>query len=237
MFNPALMTRPSYMPKYQPDSSCVLYLEGQQDPKSSTIRDLSGKGNNGTITGATWSRLSRGLVIPRMDGTDDLINVGDKESLDFGSGSFAFCFWYNRFSDGVDYIGVISKNTASAGYVFKSEHTTLGLYLGVKGATDVGFNDFTTHTPTIVNGVYTHLVYSLSWSGSNLTLITYQNGVSLGDQTIVISGSIVNTGEFTITSAGLGSILEVPLFRAYSNSISASQVLGFYNQERHLFGV
>jgi len=36
---------------YKPDSSCVLYLEGQQDPQSSTIRDLSGKGNHGTIAG------------------------------------------------------------------------------------------------------------------------------------------------------------------------------------------
>ncbi len=39
--------------KYQPDASTIVWLPGQDDAYSSTIRDRSGKGNNGTISGAT----------------------------------------------------------------------------------------------------------------------------------------------------------------------------------------
>jgi hypothetical protein len=71
------LPRPSYKPKWWPTpSSCVLYLEGQQDAQSAKIRDLSGYGNHGTITGTTWVRLPSGLWVTNHDNVDDVISCG-----------------------------------------------------------------------------------------------------------------------------------------------------------------
>ncbi len=76
------LSRPSYKPKYWPvEPGCALYLEGQQDPQSSTIRDLSGYGNHGTIYGATWVRESKGFWILSYDGADDYTACADSTSL------------------------------------------------------------------------------------------------------------------------------------------------------------
>ena len=45
-----------------PESGNVLYLPGYP-AQGSTIQDFSGNGNNGAITGATWTRLSSGLWV------------------------------------------------------------------------------------------------------------------------------------------------------------------------------
>lgn len=72
-----IKARTSYMPKWTPKSGdgCVLYLNGQQDPQSGVIKDLSGYGNHGTITGATWVRDKYGMWVNYLDGTTNIITT------------------------------------------------------------------------------------------------------------------------------------------------------------------
>ena len=82
MRSPALrLVRANSGLTFRPDASCVLWLPGQDDPQSSTIRDRSGKGNHGTISGATWVRLPSGLWCLSFDGTDDSVDCGAGASL------------------------------------------------------------------------------------------------------------------------------------------------------------
>ncbi len=86
---------------FRPDANTVLWLPGQDDAFSSTIRDRSGKGNDGAITGATWVQNSKGLWVLDFDGADDIVNCGSDASIDdIFDGGGAVEFWVNPRSDG-----------------------------------------------------------------------------------------------------------------------------------------
>ncbi len=58
--------------------NAILWMPGQDDAYSATIRDRSGKGNNGAITGATWVQNSKGVWVESFDGgaaADDYVKV------------------------------------------------------------------------------------------------------------------------------------------------------------------
>ena len=52
----------------------------------SSIADLSGNGNTGTITGATWVKTTGGDSCLSFDGTDDYVDCGNNASLSMGTG-------------------------------------------------------------------------------------------------------------------------------------------------------
>lgn len=63
-----------------PPLGCVLYLPGLPGGASKTY-DRSPYGNVGTITGATWTRLPRGLWCLDFDGVDDYIAIPQTASM------------------------------------------------------------------------------------------------------------------------------------------------------------
>jgi hypothetical protein len=50
------------------------------------LNDLSGRGNNGTISGATWTTAGKFGGALSFDGVNDLVTVADSNSLDLTSG-------------------------------------------------------------------------------------------------------------------------------------------------------
>jgi hypothetical protein len=62
-----------------PELGCVLSLG--LPAGSSKIRDRSPYGHIGTITGATWVKLSSGLWCLSFDGVDDMVGCGNPGSL------------------------------------------------------------------------------------------------------------------------------------------------------------
>jgi hypothetical protein len=61
-----------------------------------TWTDLNGRGNNGTISGATYN--SDGYF--SFDSTDDLVTIPNSSDLTFGTGEFAVEIWWNRTTTG-----------------------------------------------------------------------------------------------------------------------------------------
>ncbi len=99
--SPALKHVGRFGPKFRPDANTVMWLPGQDDPQSAVIRDRSGFGNDGAITGATWVQNSKGLWVLDFDGADDLVNCGSDASIDdIFDGGGAVEFWVNPRSDG-----------------------------------------------------------------------------------------------------------------------------------------
>ena len=74
-----------------PELGGVLYLPGPSGG-GSKIYDRSPYGNAGTITGATWTRLSGGLWVLSFDGTDDWVDCGADGSLDI-TGNISIIAW------------------------------------------------------------------------------------------------------------------------------------------------
>ncbi len=73
--------------------------------------DLSGNGNNGTLTnGPTFSFANAGSIV--FDGTNDYANLGKPSSLDFGTGSLSISIWIKPI------IGNILKLIMSKGATF-----------------------------------------------------------------------------------------------------------------------
>lgn len=76
----------------KPDSNCKLLLPGaDQLNYGATIQDRSGNGNNGTITGATWTKMPSGLWGLSFDG-DDFVNCGNNASLQI-TNNLSFLAW------------------------------------------------------------------------------------------------------------------------------------------------
>ena len=61
-----------------------------------TWTDLNGRGNDGTISGATYN--SDGYF--SFDSTDDLVTIPNSSDLTFGTGEFAVEIWWNRTTTG-----------------------------------------------------------------------------------------------------------------------------------------
>ena len=54
--------------------------EGQ----GSVVTNQSGSGNDGMITGGTWTQLPNGLWYLSFDGEDDYLQIPDRDVLTFG---------------------------------------------------------------------------------------------------------------------------------------------------------
>lgn len=65
---------------------------------SNSIVDLSGRGNNGTMGGSTFSSDNQGII--SLDGTDDRIEIPDSNNdFDFGAGDYTINCWVNPSYD------------------------------------------------------------------------------------------------------------------------------------------
>jgi hypothetical protein len=78
------------------DTGLVLYLPFDENT-GTTASDKSHEGNDGSFKGAgepAWSEGHRNTAVD-FDGTDDYIQVSHDTSLNPGTGSFTYEFWFN----------------------------------------------------------------------------------------------------------------------------------------------
>ena len=225
---------------FRPDASTVLWLPGQDDAQSATIRDRSGYGNHGTITGATWARTPKGLWYLSYDGIDDQTLIAYNASLDTGLNSFSLVVWWERHAD----IGANTKFMATR--------------------PGVGGNGWQAYTALVTrfgfqsdSGGWTSYTGTESLSTTNWQMITivvtgrtalqfYLN--STPDTATLDTGlDITNHGTWDANrDLYLGIMLggvdpashDQALARIFRGvALTATQVANIYSQERHLFGV
>ena len=229
------IARPFYMSKYIPSASCVLWLPGEGDPYGSIITDRSGKRNNGTITGATWTRLPSGLWGLDFDGADDLVSCGYTGIV---AGITPTCMaWvipdtgYGEATPRIMSHNISAENggmgyayiTAATGIPSVTWKTVLGNCTAVSSvAVSVG-------VPTLVG-----------WDYDNDYAHIYVNGALKGTSAQV-------TSTLLATGANILWGCNQPTDRAYNGRIywqriilsvlTAAQHAEVFNRERSLFGV
>jgi hypothetical protein len=228
------LARPSYMPKYKPDASCVLYLEGQQDPQSATIRDLSGKGNHGTLTGTTCERLSSGLWVNKFDGTDDFIDCGAGSSLDNLS-SFTWEIWVKPTTISADHWLFTKRHVKN---VCIDNAGALLSFIYDNAANPVSRSE----VGTILVNNWFHVVCTYDDTGDR-KMHFYVNGAEVS-----YLAQAAATGTLQDDSAyhyRIGHYQDSATYftgqgglsRIFNRALSATQIAGIFNQERSLFGV
>lgn len=222
---------------FRPDANTVLWLPGQDDAYSSTIRDRSGFGNNGTITGATWARTDKGLWYLDFDGSDDLVNCGVDASLHVAAITVLFWVKYDGTDSGATLIGKYDSVPGNWEFVDYAHQMGFRVWAANDGSTNktspikdlrIGGEDW-----RMITGLYDDPYVRL-----------YVDAVQIGTGTETGGGSIardasapLTLGERFFPSAESNAKGGLALVRIYSRALTLVEIQGFYNQERHLFGV
>ncbi len=217
-----------------PELGTVLYYPGLPG-SGSKLYDRSPYGNQGTITGASWVRLSSGLWCLSFDGSDDDVDLGKDASLSI-LGDLTIKFWSkaNRGSDA--FISNLNSNATRNQY---------GLIRGSGGklrwqSFAAGGNDDFDSLGSARGGGWVHTVVTLSGTD----LVYHLNGV---DQAIAktvtnrcLESERGNTflgrqGDWGSQGDLLGQMAleEIVNGRAWT----ALEAINSFNREKHLFGV
>lgn len=238
MISPALRRTKPFNLLAKPGPGCVLWLPGQDDAYSVTIRDRSGNNYNGAIIGANWIRNSKGLWVLSFDGTNDVVNVANG-CTSFSDGSIhSVDVWFMPsvswaakeciivMPTGARY-ATIAYNMTSwvAGYAGKLLFTT---YQGEP------VNSWTSATHTVTLSLNTWYHAAGTYDGTNLRL--YLNGILVATQACATYTKIDNSFQLGHALTPLqGSIALTSLY--YNKVLTAEKIANTYNITRPLFGV
>ena len=217
--------KPRAYPFKQPfdlDKSCVLALMPERC-SGTKWHDYSGKGNHGTITGA--SHTSKGRYGPGLlfDGEDDYVNCGNDNSLDITS-AITIEAWVKINIAGIQSI-VIKRDTSAGGLIFRIDTYNYLQFLFHNGSNWITSTDNVATFP-INDWVHATVTYDKS------NVIFYVNGIvtKIVPQTDNIASHL--TDDLRIGIQGFnnyapfnGTIDEV---RIYNRALGADEVRNRY---------
>jgi len=192
-------------------------------PGSGTVwRDLSGEGNDGTLTnGPTFSD---GAIV--FDGVDDYINIIDSSTLD-GFSSVTFEAWVKP-NNSASYRRIYDKNYNNA-YNFSISNTHT-FYIYINGSYSVS-------TVTVDNTQWNHLVATYN----NVSAIFYKNGIAVTTNAFSQGAVGTNSDDLRIgtnynsTSSQFNG--HIGLCKIYSKALTSQEVQQNYNATKSRFGL
>ena len=214
-----------------PPIGTVLYLPGLPGD-GSRIYDRSPYGNQGTITGAVWTRLPSGLWVLSFDGIDDKVTITNAPSLNI-TDELTIEFWVKSTTVGWGYgIGkpVITNNPTNYRFYTIDQNLRFHYFSTIHQ---------TYATGNVITAGWQQVVVAMKFT---ISIVIYRNGVALsgtwseGDGTAV---GIANTQNLLIDRAFNTTCKadQIGLVRIYNRTLSATEIASHYNQERRLFGV
>ena len=235
-------------------SGLVMYLDAGNTssyPGSGTAwTDLTGNGNNGTLTnGPTYSAADGGQIV--FDGTNDYTAIAGSSSLAFNTGDFTIECWFKLTSTSFSYGQIWDIHWGAAnenGYYLRFGDAGFGNRLQF-GTTSVGVNDSynVSDTKTSLLNTWVSFVHT-RLSGENRA---YKNGASVnfaqgtGGPPYSLSSFTDSSGSTTLYNHRLAERLggglpfpgNIAITRAYNIALSPSQVLQNFNTNRGRFGL
>ncbi|KKK96846.1 hypothetical protein LCGC14_2658680 [marine sediment metagenome] len=236
ILRPPLQARVNSGITFRPDANTVLWLPGQDDPQSSTIRDRSGNSNDGAITGALWKQTGQGLWYLDFDGTDDNVNLGTDASMDLTN--FTIAVWAKLSvlpsDSGPENMWLFGKAQAFNvnGYQLWLRATDR---IDVATSQAAASQESTSAGSVLTADTWLHIAGTVSGAVGKV----YLGG---DDVTSFSATHIAPTPASKTATIGLqGTIFDLngglALLRVYSKALSAGEIKGIFNTEIHLFGV
>ena len=213
----------------------VLHLDagvpGSYPGSGTTWYDLSGNGNDGTLTnGPTFSSDKGGCIV--FDGSNDYVAVSDATSLQFGSGDFTISIWFFNIQD----------STYNCLY---GDYNAGDIWIQITDAASfrVGFRDSSGNENDYSSSysVTDNVIYNVVFIRDNNNNHLYVNGSLINTQTVTGVGS-TDSGATKIIGAlasyanwHKGNIYCVQVYKG--RSLSSSEVNHNFNAQRDRFGV
>jgi hypothetical protein len=192
-----------------------------------TWTDLSGNGNNGTLTnGPTFNSANGGNIV--LDGVDDYVTC----PLSWTPNSFSV-YWFLYPLSRYNYNQQIATTAGWGKFVF---HTT------GDGSVYVGTDVYSRFTPTELGAntiiLNTYQQFCFTYDNTSNIGRFYKNGNLLATKTAM--GVSETWPNFTIgnTSSDSNTVYgRVPIMQIYNRAISASEVAQNYNSQKSRFNL
>jgi hypothetical protein len=190
-----------------------------------TWTDLSGNGNNGTLTNSpTFSSANGGIFT--FNGTNQFINCGNNSSIQITVGTISA--WVRTTTPGASFRSIIAKQSA------------WGLFFndGILVTYDWGNAQTRTTGLNIANGIWNHtaMTFTQTVGTPSNNAIIYLNGASVLTTTIKHSNHNVN---LQIAEANANQFLNGNIASAqiYNRALSAAEVAQNYNATKSRFNL
>ena len=106
-----------------PPAGLVLAM-GMNENTGTAVTDSSGQGNQGTISGATWTTSGKYGAALTFDGVNDWVTVADSPSLDLSTGMTLQAWVYPTTIASATFIGLLVKESAPPAYEIKANTTS-----------------------------------------------------------------------------------------------------------------
>jgi hypothetical protein len=222
--------------------------------RGSTLIDLSGRGNTGTLTnGPTYSSANGGSLV--FDGVDDYINMGNSQAGNFGTSNFSINAFF-RCTLGSNNAGIFCKSIGN------NPTTEYGWLLDTPSGTQLGFAIATTNSAWGSSGSYSCQSTGLSINDGNWRMATivgdrtqtnismYINGVlqtlqgfAGGLNQFNTVGNVTNTYNLVLGSESDAGAEQLPFTgniaqaSIYNRALTASEVSQNFNALRGRYGV
>jgi len=205
-------------------SGLVMHLDAGDAasyPGSGTAwTDLSGNGNNGTLTnGPTYSAADGGSIV--FDGSNDSVICGNAASLQIST--YTLEIWFKATSANSGYRGLLVKELA------------YGLYLlnNILGAYDTPTTVFLSTGINAGDGVWRQAVVTMTAGGSRTI---YVNAASIISGTGSV-GSQSNSVTVGSAAAKQYSQSNIAISRIYNRALSAAEIQQNFDAQKARFGL
>ena len=180
------------------------------------VTDESGNGNDGMISGATWTSGGRFGGALSFNGTNDWVEIGDAASLDLTNG-MTLAAWVKPSEGGPGWRTVLSKERNRLAYgLYASDDTGRPAGLVYVG------DERTATGSELPPGVWSHLATTFD----GVTLRVYVNG-SLSDSTAVAGSIRTSSGSLRLGGNSRGSRWfegQIDEVRIYNRALSSAEL-------------
>ena len=208
-----------------------------------TWTDLSGNGNNGTLTnGPTYSATNGGAIV--FDGGDDYISIGSQSLVGSGNTPFSVELWFyntKNWTSGEETISIRVKQDTEFFVSLKNISGTFNIYAVFRGETQWGIP--LTQSNYVNKWVCLSVVYNGGDKSTAASYNIYSNGVILptGTNNLGGAGGVPNCnllgadGSSGCNATGGFYQGNISAYKVYNRALSAAEVSQNFNALRGRF--
>jgi hypothetical protein len=194
-----------------------------------TWTDLSGNGNNGTLTnGPTYSGSDGGSIV--FDGVNDYINGVHNTQLNI-TGDITVECWFRVTNTRSDWVRVFGKGDSTNRTVGLWYNQPLSRFLYQRyGTSNMGI----VYNATVSLNTWYHIVGTSSSNNHTLYLNNVVRGTSTTGTTFASSTDPYKVGYGSIHTYHIGNVSNC---RIYNRALTASEIQQNFNATRSRFGI